>query len=90
MYTSSSDECGKGDGVTSTGVLAREGRTIAADDIPAGTKVVIGGRVYVVEDCFGGDKRNCIDVYTESLPLAIEFGRKTMNVQIINEKRMIV
>ena len=52
-------------GVTSTGALATTNHTIAVDptQIPYGSKVVINGQVYVAEDCGGGIKRNCIDIY---------------------------
>ena len=52
-------------GVTSTGALATTNHTIAVDptQIPYGSKVVINGQVYVAEDCGGGIKHNCIDIY---------------------------
>ena len=42
--------------------------TIAVDptQIPYGSKVVINGQVYVAEDCGGGIKHNCIDIYVET------------------------
>ena len=52
-------------GVTSTGITATTNHTIAVypQQIPYGSKVVINGQVYVAEDCGGGIKENCIDIY---------------------------
>lgn len=53
--------------MTSTGVIAEEGRTIAVDPnvIPYGTKVLIDGNVYVAEDCGSAVKGNIVDIYVE-------------------------
>ncbi len=55
-------------GATSTGAVATTNHTIAVDptQIPYGSKVVINGQVYVAEDCGGGIKTNCIDIYVET------------------------
>ncbi len=52
-------------GATSTGAVATTNHTIAVDptQIPYGSRVVINGQVYVAEDCGGGIKTNCIDIY---------------------------
>ena len=54
--------------LTSTGVKAIEGETIAVDPsiIPYGSKIKIGGKVYVAQDCGGAIKGNKIDVFVES------------------------
>lgn len=68
--------CGKNDGITSTGVLARQGRTIAVDPqkIAYGDRVIINGHTYTAEDCGGAIKGNRIDVYFDSHEDALEFG----------------
>lgn len=68
--------CGKSDGITSTGVLARQGRTIAVDPqkIAYGDRVIINGHTYTAEDCGGAIKGNRIDVYFDSHEDALEFG----------------
>lgn len=55
-------------GATSTGAVATTNHTIAVDptQIPYGSRVVINGQVYVAEDCGGGIKTNCIDIYVET------------------------
>ena len=62
--------------MTSTGVLATAGRTIAVDPryIPYGTKIIINGNTYVAEDCGGAIKGNRIDIYFDSHQDASQFG----------------
>ena len=68
--------CGKTDGITKSGVKAVEGVTIAADPniLPLGTKVLINGHEYTVQDTGGAIKGNKIDVYFDSHQAALEFG----------------
>ena len=51
--------------MTSTGVTAKEGRTIAVDPtiIPYGTKVMIGNNIYIAEDCGSAVKGKVIDIF---------------------------
>ena len=73
-YTASIEECGKSDGITASGVRAIEGITVAADDIPLGTVIILDGKEYIVQDKFGGNYRNRIDIYTEDRNYAISRG----------------
>lgn len=82
-YTASVEECGKTDGITASGVKAVEGRTVAADHLPFGTRVIIDGHTYVVEDRFGGGYTDRIDIYMENKEDAWKFGRQYKEVQII-------
>lgn len=78
-------ECSEGYGnQTSTGAIAKEGRTIAVDPkiIPYGTEVVIDGKTYVAEDCGGLIKGNEIDVYFDNHKDVDNFGKKNLKVQI--------
>lgn len=83
-YTASADECG-GDssGITASGSVATEERTIAMDNVPFGTVVRIYGREYVVEDRFGGNYTDRIDIYFESKADALAFGRRQIEVEIL-------
>lgn len=79
--------CGKTDGITSTGTIATEGRTIAVDPrvIPYGSTVTIyyeDGTVhtYTAEDCGGAIKENRIDVFFDDHQAAREFGVQTAYV----------
>lgn len=68
--------CGKTNGITASGVRAKEGVTIAADTsvLPFGTVVLIDGHEYTVQDRGGAIKGNRIDVFFDSHQKALEFG----------------
>ena len=53
--------------LTSTGVIAQEGKTIAVDPsiIPYGSTVLIDGKEYLAQDCGGAIKGNKIDIFSE-------------------------
>lgn len=79
--------CGKTDGITSTGTLATEGRTIAVDPrvISYGSTVTIYfadgmSHTYTAEDCGGAIKENRIDVFFDDHQAALEFGVQTAYV----------
>lgn len=76
--------CGKTDGITSTGTKATAGRTVAVDPrkIPYGTKIYIDGHEYIAEDCGGAIKDNRIDIYFDTHSEALQFGRKTLEIEI--------
>lgn len=76
--------CGKSDGITATGTIATEGRTIAVDPsiIPYGSIVVIDGEEYIAEDCGGAIKNKRIDIFFESHQDALEYGRQRKTVYI--------
>jgi 3D (Asp-Asp-Asp) domain-containing protein len=78
---------------TASGTRVQQGRTIAVDPrvIPLGTKVKIVSPthphlngVYTAEDTGGAVKGNIIDIYMSSYDRAIEFGRRTIYVEILN------
>jgi len=75
-------QCSGGSGLTATGTVPAEGRTIAADTsvLPYGTQVVIDGVVYTVEDCGSGVCGNHIDIFFSTHERALAFGRRTMKV----------
>lgn len=79
--------CGKSDGITATGVKAKEGRTIAADPktFPYGTKILIDGNVYTVEDCGSAIKNNKVDIFFESHEKALDFGVQYLTAYVKGE-----
>lgn len=56
---------------------------VASDDLPIGTKVRIGGKVYVVKDRFGGGYTNRLDIYMDNHDECIQFGRQYIDVEVM-------
>lgn len=83
-YSPSFEECGKTDGITASGIRAVEGETVAADDLPLGTKVEINGEIYTVHDRFGAGHKNRIDIFKESQVDCFKFGRQFAFARIIS------
>ncbi|MEG2193160.1 MAG: SH3 domain-containing protein [Terrisporobacter sp.] len=73
--------------ITATGTVPKAGRTIAVDPkvIPYGSKVYIPqfDKVFIAEDCGGGIKGNKIDIYMNSEKECINWGVKTITIQIL-------
>lgn len=80
-YNATVEQCGKADGITASGTYVTEGRTIACNDFPFGTKLLIGENVYVVEDRCGYD--GVIDIYFDDYDDAMSWGRRTMEVTVV-------
>lgn len=85
-YCHCSKCCGKSDGITASGVKATEGITVATDkSMPFGTKIYIDGvGERIVQDRGGAIKGNRIDLYFDSHQEALNFGRQTKYVTILN------
>lgn len=67
--------CGKWEnGITASGVIAQEGRTVAVDPkvIPLGAEVEINGAIYIAEDT--GVVGNSVDIFMNSHQAALDFG----------------
>lgn len=80
-YCSCAKCCGKTDGITASGTHVTAGRTIAAPKTFAfGTKIMINGHVYTVEDRGGAIKGNRIDIYFNTHEEALKFGVKNMEI----------
>lgn len=84
-YCSCASCCGKTDGITASGVKAVEGITVAMNkSIPFGTKIYIDGvGERIVQDRGGSIKGNRIDLYFDSHQEALNFGRQTKEVIIL-------
>lgn len=74
-------------GITATGTMATEGRTIAVDPsvIPYGTVVYIDEQAYVAEDCGGGIRGEQIDLYFDTHDEALQWGVQEREVFISND-----
>lgn len=78
--------CGQyDDGITATGTVATEGRTIAVDPkvIPYGAHVEINGHEYIAEDTGSAMKKGgCrIDIFMESHQDCLQYGRRTATIR---------
>lgn len=84
-YTAAADECGKNDGMTASGLLVTEKRTLACPrEFPFGTKISIEGMgEYRCEDRGGAIKGNHFDIYVKTKNQAFAFGRQNLNAQVI-------
>jgi 3D (Asp-Asp-Asp) domain-containing protein len=54
--------------------------------IPYGTKILIGDKTYIAEDCGGAVKGKIIDIFFESHQEAKEFGRRKSNIFILEKE----
>lgn len=86
-YSPTVEECGKTDGITASGIRAVEGETVAADDLPLGTKIEIGGKIYTVHDRFGAGHKNRVDIFMESQEDCFRFGKRYMAARIVSVPR---
>lgn len=67
--------CGKTNGLTASGAKAQVGTTIAAPkEFPFGTKLIINGHTYIVQDRGGAIKNKRIDIYCETHEEALKNG----------------
>lgn len=76
--------CGKWSqiGLTASGTKPVQGRTVAMSGVPFGTKLLINGHVYTVED--RGTPYGHVDVFFSSHSDALQFGKKYADVYQVN------
>lgn len=76
------DKCSKGHNLTYSGTVPQAGHTISADLnlLPLGTKVLINGTVYTVEDKGSSVNGNKIDIYYGNHDDAWDHGLQTAEV----------
>ncbi len=87
-YCPCSECCGQwADGITYTGVTAKENRTIAVDPnvIPLGSIVEVDGMRFVAEDIGGAIKGNRLDIYFDSHQHALNWGVQSKEIYLIVE-----
>lgn len=85
--------CGKTDGITASGKKAHKG-TVACNWLPFGTKLLVNGQIYTVEDrgakSLFGDKHNHIrhiDLWMPTHKEARRYGVHTVKVTILSVPR---
>lgn len=71
-----------GQGYTASGTVPQAGRTVAMNGIPFGTKLLINGSVYVVED--RGVPYGNVDIYHDTHDQALSFGVGYADVYRLN------
>jgi 3D (Asp-Asp-Asp) domain-containing protein len=82
-YCNCSKCCGKwANGYTASGTVATAGRTVAMSGVPFGTKLLINGHVYTVED--RGTPYGHVDIFFNTHSEALQFGRKYADVYRVN------
>lgn len=82
-YCPCSTCCGPGSsGITASGVKPTQGRTVAMSGVPFGTKLLINGHVYTVED--RGTSYGHVDIFFANHSDALRFGRKYAEVYQVN------
>lgn len=83
-YCSCSKCCGSwSGGGTASGTTPTAGRTVAMGGVPFGTKLLINGNVYTVED--RGTGYGHVDIYMDSHSAALQFGSQKAAVYQLNE-----
>ena len=81
-YCSCARCCGKTNGITASGTVARANHTIAADTgvLPFGSQIVMNGQVYTVEDRGSAIRGHRIDIYFASHQEALNYGKRYVDV----------
>ena len=81
-YCNCSKCCGKwAGGPTASGVMPVAGRTVAMGGVPFGTKIVINGHTYIVED--RGTPFGHVDIYFNTHKEALNYGLKYVTGEVI-------
>lgn len=82
-YCACSKCCGQwAGGATASGTTPTAGRTVAMGGVPFGTKLLINGTIYTVED--RGTGYGHVDIFFNSHSAALSFGRQYADVYQIN------
>ncbi len=87
-YSSSVDETDSTPFITASGEYVRDG-IVAANFLPLGTQIKIpeyfGDKIFVVKDRMARRHTEKVDVWFESKELAKEFGKRKLQVQVVDE-----
>lgn len=74
--------CGSAGNLTASGTVPQPGRTVAMGGVPFGTKLLINGNVYTVED--RGTSYGVVDIFCSNHSDAIAFGMQQADVYQID------
>ena len=77
-YCNCAQCCGTAGNLTASGTVPTAGRTVAMAGVPFGTKLLINGNVYTVEDL--GTPYGHVDIYCGSHEEALSFGLQSAEV----------
>ena len=87
-YSSSIDETDDTPFITASGKTVRDG-IVAANFLPLGTKIripeVFGNKIFIVEDRMNRRHTDKVDIWFATKELAKTFGRKKLEVQVIDD-----
>ena len=73
-----------GNGSTASGTIATAGRTVACNALPMGSRVLINGQEFIVEDTGWTPYGDAwVDIYFDSHDDALAFGVQTVDVYLI-------
>ena len=81
-YCNCAQCCGTAGNATASGVMPTAGHTVAMAGVPFGTKLLINGTVYTVEDL--GTPYGHVDIYCSSHSEALSFGLQYADVYQLN------
>ena len=82
-YCNCASCCGTAGNATASGVMPTSGHMVAMGGIDFGTKLLINGTVYTVED--RGTPYGHVDIYMDSHDAALQFGMGSAEVYLVNE-----
>lgn len=73
-------------GITASGTVATEGRTVACNSLPMGTRIMIDGHEYTVEDTgYTPYGETWLDLFFEDHESALAWGVQTKEVYLVND-----
>ncbi len=75
--------CSVAGNATASGVMPTTGHTVAMGGVPFGTKLLINGTVYTVED--RGTPYGHVDIFMDSHEEALRFGMSSADVYLVHE-----
>ena len=82
-YCNCASCCGTAGNATASGVMPTSGHTVAMGGVDFGTKLLINGKVYTVED--RGTPYGHVDIFFDSHEEALQFGMSSADVYLVPE-----